>query len=145
MTAPKPRPPAMRRGRYWYVRAYVHALKGIVASVIASACYICSRGIPVVGLGYDQQYTYPRSHHVRAEAFHDYFLSHPGFGPRPDLSEAYPLLADMWRQPLYEAFPAFLGRTLTYEPIVAAIGGMLCCTVLLHQIEKWRRKREVGR
>ncbi|WP_226021395.1 hypothetical protein [Halomicrobium salinisoli] len=122
------RPPATPRGRYWHVKAYCRALKMLGAGLFVSFWiyfYWHRHAMLEVIRGND------RLIHL--------IIRHSDPEALAKVGETYPLLAQTYNQPIYETFHVLLGRMLTYEPVLGAIVGLLCCTVLLELRERRRQ------
>lgn len=128
MTGAAPQSPAMPRGRYWHVKACWRALKGLGVGMFVSFCIYVWWESQVWG------------HVAGPFAYEHQILLHTDSEPLAMVREPDLLLPETWGQPGYETFYDLLVRTLSYEPILAVVVGMLCCTILLEQVERRRQE-----
>lgn len=120
MTGAAPQSPAMPRGRYWHVKAYWRALKGLAFGMAIWVTLYHSSASRTIAFGFG---LHPIHERETAMVMKDQF----------------PLLLDAAYSPLYQTFYESFARILSSEPLQAILFGGLICTVV---VEKRLRRRE---
>lgn len=120
MTTTRPRPPAMPRGRYWHVRAYLRAVGAIGLAAVFSHFVIAWKAVGT-------------------------FRRATGFNPilyperAAEMAGKYPVLTDAVGVPYIVSLDDYLVGVFSYEPILAVLVGGLVCTAIVEGRQQRRR------